>query len=301
MKRTVVNINEALCDGCGQCIPNCHEGALQMIDGKARLISDLFCDGLGACIGHCPQGAISMEEREAQPYDEVEVMKQMIHKGNNTIIAHLDHLLDHGELGYFSEGVNYLQQENFELKVPSTKDKLIKALNEQGMEKKTEEQAAPMACGCPGSLAREMNKQPVDTKPEENTDPVEVQSELQNWPVQMHLINPAAGYFKDADLLVAADCTAFSLGGFHSSIMKGKKVVIACPKLDDGKDRYIQKFTSLIDDARVNTITAAIMEVPCCSGLIQLLEMARQQAERNVPIKKIVIGVEGNIITEDWI
>jgi hypothetical protein len=117
----------------------------------------------------------------------------------------------------------------------------------------------------------------------------------------MHLINPAAGYFKNADLLVGADCTAFSLGAFHRDMLKGKKLVIACPKLDEGKDRYIRKFVSLMEDAKVNTITAAIMEVPCCGGLMQLLEMARRESSRNVPIKKIVIGIEGNILQEEWV
>jgi hypothetical protein len=129
----------------------------------------------------------------------------------------------------------------------------------------------------------------------------EIPSELMNWPIQMHLINPGAGYFKGTDLLIAADCVAFSLGAFHQQMLKDKTLVIACPKLDDGKDRYINKFISLIDDARVNTITVAMMEVPCCSGLLQLVQVARSNAGRNVPVKKIIVGIQGNIIEEDWI
>lgn len=117
----------------------------------------------------------------------------------------------------------------------------------------------------------------------------------------MHLINPGAGYFQGSDLLVAADCTAFSLGAFHQRMMKDKTVVIACPKLDDGKERYIQKFIALIDQARVNTITVALMEVPCCGGLLQMLQIARAQASRNVPLKKIIIGIKGEILEDAWV
>lgn len=302
MKRTIVHINEDLCDGCGLCIPNCHEGALQLIDGKARLISDLFCDGLGACLGHCPQGAITLEEREAEAYDEKKVMALMMEKGNNTMVAHLDHLLDHGETGFLAEALEVLKQNERQLEVPADKAKLLELLRKEGLLKQSIPN--PIAVhfpGCPGSAARNLKPEssPTEKASAENTD--DIPSHLENWPIQMHLINPAAGYFKNADLLVGADCTAFSLGAFHRDMLKGKKLVIACPKLDEGKDRYIRKFVSLMEDAKVNTITAAIMEVPCCGGLMQLLEMARRESSRNVPIKKIVIGIEGNILQEEWV
>jgi hypothetical protein len=129
----------------------------------------------------------------------------------------------------------------------------------------------------------------------------EVPSELTQWPVQMHLINPAASYFNGADLLVAADCAAFAYGNFHNEFIKGRKMVIACPKLDQGKDIYIQKLIRLIDEARVNTITVVIMEVPCCGGLSQIVQMATQSASRKVPVKEVVIGIKGEVLAEEWI
>ncbi len=302
MKRTIVHINEERCDGCGLCIPNCHEGALQLIDGKARLISDLFCDGLGACLGHCPQGAITLEEREAEAYDEKKVMALMMEKGNNTMVAHLDHLLDHGETGFIAEALQVLKENKLELEVPTGKSKLIALLKKEGLLKDSvPDSMAVHFPGCPGSAARNLKAESEVTEQLSDESKKAVPSHLENWPIQMHLINPGAGYFNKADLLVAADCTAFSLGTFHRDMLKGKKLVIACPKLDEGKERYIQKFTSLMEEAKVNTITAAIMEVPCCGGLMQLLEMARQQSSRNVPIKKIVIGIEGDIMQEEWV
>jgi hypothetical protein len=127
------------------------------------------------------------------------------------------------------------------------------------------------------------------------------QSELQQWPVQMHLINPETPYFKGADLLVAADCAAFAHGNFHQAFIKGKKVVIACPKLDQGKEVYLEKLIRLISGAKVNTITVVIMEVPCCGGLSQLVQMAVERAGRKVPVKEIVIGIRGNVLEEEWI
>jgi len=129
----------------------------------------------------------------------------------------------------------------------------------------------------------------------------EVPSALTQWPVQMHLINPAASYFHGADLLVAADCAGFAYGNFHADFIMGRKMVIACPKLDQGKDIYIQKLTHLIDDARVNTITVVIMEVPCCGGLSQMVQMASQMASRKVPVKEVVISIRGDILSEEWI
>lgn len=292
MIREIVKIDEELCNGCGDCVPNCHEGALQIIEGKARLISELMCDGLGACLGHCPQGAITIEKREADEYDEVAVISQMIKKGKATVFAHLQHLQDHGETGYLQEALTYIKanRENMPFKISEVHELLHS-------EKKPEVENQPAACGCAGSAPQSFNVAGIKmAQPSE-----EIPSQLTQWPVQMHLINPAASYFHGADLLVAADCAGFAYGNFHNDFIKGKKMVIACPKLDQGKDIYIQKLTRLIDESRVNTITNVIMEVPCCGGLSQMVKMAAQMASRKVPIKEVVIGIRGDVLSEEWI
>ncbi len=296
MIREIVKIDEDLCDGCGLCIPNCHEGALQIIDGKARLISELMCDGLGACLGHCPQGAIEIEKREAEEYDEVTVIKQMIPKGENLVIAHLKHLKDHGETGFLQEAVRYLKAHEDELEVDV--NHIIREVHNSQAHAQAESGCA--SGGCPGSAPVSFERPSFMMAPEANTT-VSGQSELQQWPVQMHLINPAAGYFQGADLLVAADCAAFAHGSFHQTFIKGKKLVIACPKLDQGKEIYVEKLVRLIEESKVNTITVVVMEVPCCGGLSQLVEIAIERASRKVPVKEIVVGIRGDILAEEWI
>ncbi|MDX1285370.1 MAG: 4Fe-4S ferredoxin, partial [Draconibacterium sp.] len=151
--------------------------------------------------------------------------------------------------------------------------------------------------GCPGSAPMAFDSNDLKMA----TPTSEVPSALTQWPVQMHLINPAASYFHGAHLLVAADCAAFSHGNFHNDFIKGRKMVIACPKLDQGKDIYIQKLVRLIDESRVNTITVTIMEVPCCGGLSQMVKMATEMASRKVPVKEVVIGIKGDVLEEEWI
>lgn len=301
MKREIICIDESLCDGCGECVPNCHEGALQIVDGKARLISDLFCDGLGACIGHCPQGAITIEEREAEPYDERRVMlEHIIPAGRNTIIAHLKHMYEHNEHGYLKEAHQVLQDEGIKM----TAEDYI---------------AAPASCsshqgggGCLGTQSIDLShpaqaeSAPIPTPsavvsagPISNNAPAA--SELRQWPVQMHLLSPSAGYFKNSDLLLAADCVAFSVGDFHGTFLKGKTLAIACPKLDSNQEKYLQKLIALIDEAKINTITVMMMEVPCCGGLLRLVQSATSQAARKVPVKVIKIGIRGNVLAEEWI
>ena len=303
MIREVVKIDEELCDGCGECIPNCHEGALQMIDGKARLVSDLMCDGLGACLGHCPQGAITIEEREAEPYNETKVMEIMVEKGENTVVAHLQHLKEHNEMEFLREGVQYLKDHEDEL------DLNIKEIMNRVHHAKVEEEQ--LACGCAGSEARSFSPQsaagqaaPLAAGAFTMAGPMsggEQASELKQWPVQMHLINPNASYFQQSDLVLAADCVAFSLGNFHSKWLKGKSLAIACPKLDSGMDSYISKIKGLIDEAKINTLTVMMMQVPCCGGLLQMVKIAAGQAERKVPIKTVIVGVEGEILQEEWV
>jgi ferredoxin len=301
MIREMVKIDEDLCDGCGNCIPNCHEGALQMIDGKARLISDLMCDGLGACIGHCPQGAISIKKREAEPYNETKVMEIMVGKGENTVVAHLQHLKEHNEMEYLKEGVRYLKDHADKL------DFSVEEVMSRVHHAKVEEEQ--LACGCPGSEARSFAPQAAagGTVPAAGGftltggAPPEQASELRQWPVQMHLINPAASYFRETDLVLAADCVAFSLGNFHAKWLKGKTLAIACPKLDSDMESYVEKIKGLIDDAKINTLTVMMMQVPCCGGLMQLVRMAQGQTQRNIPVKQVIVGVEGEILDEEWV
>lgn len=292
MIREIVKIDEELCTGCGECVPGCHEGALQIIDGKARLISELMCDGLGACLGHCPEGAITIEKREAEEYDEVTVIKQMIPKGKNTLVAHLKHLKDHDEHVFMKQALEYLREHEAETNI-----NVIEIMNEVHSHKAQQEESG-CGGGCPGSAPVSFEPQNFQMAPEASGT---IRSELQQWPVQMHLINPAAGYFHGQDLLLAADCAAFSHGDFHRTFMKGKKLVIACPKLDSGKEIYIEKLRRLIDDSKVNTLTVIMMEVPCCGGLSQMVKIAQSQAQRKVPVKEITISIKGDVLEEQWV
>lgn len=307
MKRSIIKIDEDLCNGCGNCVPNCHEGALQIIDGKARLVSDLMCDGLGACLGYCPEGAISVEEREAEAYNEVEVIKGMVPKGKNTIIAHLKHLLDHEQDALFKQGINYLYEHKNDLGFRM--EDVIEGLREKqepsacGCGNHDEEHShhqepahhADQGGGCQGLASRSFGKT------ENPSVTGSLQSELTHWPIQLHLINPSAPHFIGSDLLIAADCTAFSVGNFHSEYLKGRKLIIACPKLDQGLDVYLEKIKALISEAKVNTITVLRMEVPCCFSLVSIVKRAIAETASKVPVKEVVVGASGNIISSNWI
>ncbi|MDR1707214.1 MAG: 4Fe-4S dicluster domain-containing protein [Prevotella sp.] len=288
MKRTVIKIDEDLCNGCGACVTGCHEGALQLVDGKAVMISDLYCDGLGACIGECPVDAISFEEREAQPYSEEAVIKRMIPKGEKVILAHLKHLKDHNELDLLRQGIECLKE--YEVNID------LSVISEQVHKKG----GAPSACGCPGSMMREVEPV-VSAKYAPVTTAIVQPSQLRQFPVQLHLLNPNAGFLQGSNLLLAADCTAFASGDFHNRFLKGKALAIACPKLDSNIQVYIDKLTEMIDVAQVDTLTVLVMEVPCCGGLVRIAQAARAQAQRNVPMKVVVLSVQGEVKKEEWI
>jgi len=300
MKREIIKINEELCNGCSQCIPACPEGALQIIDGKARLVSDLMCDGLGACIGECPEGAIEIEEREAEPYNEKAVIQEIIKYGQNTVVAHLKHLLDHNEMRYFEQAIEHLEEHASELLFDL----------ERVLDRVYEKSMIGGGCaggGCPGatSFAFDIDMDEVEKAGKEEVAtvvaPVELKSELRQWPVQMHLINPNAPYFQGAEVVLAADCVAFSVGNFHQKYLKGKSLAIACPKLDQGKDVYVEKLKAMIDEAQISSLNVLVMEVPCCSGLVHIASLARESAGRKVPIKKTVIGIKGDVLFDDYI
>lgn len=290
MKRTVIKIDEEKCNGCGQCVSGCHEGALQIINGKARMVSELFCDGLGACIGECPVGAIELEEREAEPYSETAVMERISPKGEQTVLAHLRHLKEHGETAYLQEGVRYIQEHGLEIDLSSIRSNPTPAMMQaHGHAGHAHHQ------GCPGSQSFSFAGAETKSTHEDTA------SQLRQWPVQLHLLNPNAAYFREADVLLAADCAAFAAGNFHSAYLKNKTLAIACPKLDDGKESYIAKLTAMIDEANINTLTVVRMEVPCCGGLTYLAQTALQHASRKVPLKEIVLNLQGEKLAERWL
>jgi ferredoxin len=272
MQRQIIRIDENKCDGCGLCCEGCPEGALQMIDGKARLVSEITCDGLGACVGECPQGAIAVETREAAPYDERATLLTIIPKGMNTLKAHLRHLHEHGQTTYLQQAIDYLGQHHHP--VPDYRERLAHA-------------------GCPGSAPRSF----VRTAGGAEARPGLV-SRLSQWPVQLHLISPMNPDFRGADLILAADCVAFAMADFNQRYLPGKKLAIACPKLDQGMDIYRDKLTALVEEAQVRSISVMIMEVPCCGGLARVAREAVARASRKVPITVTVVGLDGEIRRE---
>jgi Pyruvate/2-oxoacid:ferredoxin oxidoreductase delta subunit len=271
MKRQIIKIIEEKCTGCGLCIPNCPEGALQIIDGKARLISDLFCDGLGACIGNCPERAIIVEEREAEPYDETKVMENIIKAGTNTIKAHLKHLHEHGQKQFLDEAVAILKKKGIEIPNYQSEEKL--------------------ACGCSGSMSKKIV--PEETKKTQN---VEIQTELRQWPVQLHLINPNAPYLENADVLISADCAPYAFGNFHQRFMKDKVVITLCPKLDSGIESYIEKLAMIFAQRNIKSITIVKMEVPCCGGIEVIVRRALEKAGIFIFVNTNTISIDGRIL-----
>lgn len=277
MKRQIIKIDEEKCNGCGDCVPNCPEGALQIINGKARLVGDLLCDGLGACIGRCPQGAILVEQREAEAYDEAKVIVNVIKAGEEMLAAHLKHLKDHNQDEYLQIALEYLKKNG----IPIPK-------------RKTQQSQQPKPQGCPGQMMKDLKKNKSDTSvstPNEN-----MPSELSQWPIQLHLLNSQAPYFQDADLLIVADCVAFSYGGLHQDFLKGKKLIIFCPKLDQSTDQYIEKLTEILKYNNIKSVTVLFMEVPCCFGTVKIVKDALKGLGKNIPLKDVKISLNGNIL-----
>ena len=236
--RKIIEIDEELCDGCGNCVPSCAEGALQIVDGKAKVVSDNLCDGLGACLGECPTGALKVIEREAEEFDEEAVEKQL----------------------------------------NETKVKIA---------------AEPaLACGCPSSTVQILSCPDTVTSssPEQNEE-----STLGHWPVQIKLVPAKAPFLKGADLLVLADCVPVSFPTLHRDFLKGKAVMMGCPKFDDAEE-YIDKFAQVFKEAGIKSVTTVIMEVPCCSGLPMIVKKGMDQSGVKVPMEQIVISTKGKII-----
>ncbi len=292
MKRQIITIDEEKCTGCGLCIPNCPEGALQIIDGKARLVSDLFCDGLGACIGHCPEGAIATESREAASYDESVVMENIARGGPNVVRAHLAHLRDHGQDEYFREALAFLVDRDIDIP---------EEFLEPSCRCAGRDSAPTPSGGCPGSRVMSFETRgtqgtdaPVSNAsyPPPTAAPAGRPSTLRQWPVQIALVPPTAPFLKGADLLVAADCVPFAFAGFHEDLLAGKALLVGCPKLDDAGG-YLEKLTEMFKRNDVKSVTVARMEVPCCGGLVRIVERAMQDSGRKIPLETVTIGIDG--------
>ncbi len=273
-RRKIIKIDEEKCNGCGLCIPNCPEGALQMIDGKARLISDLFCDGLGACIGHCPENAITIEEREAEPYDEKKVMENIARQGKNIIKAHLEHLKDHGAKEYLNQAIEFLKEKNIEIPFEEEHPAHAHVHGSQA---------------CPGLQVIDFGKK---GKPVGEDKGLGALSQLRQWPIQIMLLPPHAPYLKNADLLIAADCVPFAYADFHADLLKDKVLLVGCPKLDDA-EFYKNKITQIFKTNNVKSVTCAHMEVPCCFGLVSIIKSAISESGKDIPFKEVNIGIKG--------
>jgi len=263
--RTIIQIDHGRCDGCGVCVPDCPEGAIQIIDGKAHLISDIFCDGLGACIGTCPRGAIATIEREGQEYDEKRTMENIVKGGPKVIQAHLEHLKTHGQDRYYDMAVEVLVEKG--ISVPAIED---------------------LPCGCPGEMARTIEPEGAGGGPERS-------SELRQWPVQIHLLHPKAPFLDNSHLLVLADCVAAANPNLHSQLVHGRTVAMGCPKLDDAQ-AYIEKLTAILSQNRIKSVTVATMEVPCCSGMVRIVKEAIARSGKEVPLITETVSIEGRLM-----
>jgi len=240
VKRKIIQIDPDLCDGCGQCVPSCAEGAIQIIDGKAKLRAENFCDGLGACLGECPNDALKIIEREAEEFDE------------EAVEAHLKE------------------------------------------EEKKQPKPTPPPCGCPSTQLQTFARADACQQANQPRAQESQESALSHWPVQIKLVPPSAPFLKGADLLVVADCTPLAYPNFHRDFLKGKVVMMGCPKFDDVQE-YIQKFTDIFNTADIKSITAVVMEVPCCSGLPFIIKKALAASGKKIPMEEWTITVRGQV------
>jgi ferredoxin len=264
-------------------------------------VSDLFCDGLGACIGHCPEGAITTETREAAPYDESTVMENIARQGPNVIRAHLTHLAEHGQDEYFREALAYLVDHDIE--IPEEFLETSCGCGGAGAPMQSPGAALGHApdggfAGCPGSRVMELDRaassegESATGRTGEPSAPTGRPSRLRQWPVQIMLVPPEAPFLRGADLLIAADCVPFSYADFHERLLKGKTLLAGCPKLDDAQF-YRDKLTEMFKRNDLASVTVAYMEVPCCFGMVKLVESAIEQSGKDIPFTAQMISIKG--------
>ncbi|MBI4711780.1 MAG: 4Fe-4S binding protein [Planctomycetes bacterium] len=264
--RKIIKIDESKCTGCGLCVSSCAEGALKIINGKAKLVSEVYCDGLGACLGECPEGALTIEEREAAGFDEAsteEHIKQMRTATND---------------------------EQLPCGCPSTTVKFF-------VEEDGQTAASPPRCDI-GTLRGALMRGEVKSQTASSHAPLNIKSALTQWPVQLTLIPPDAPFLRERDLVIAADCVAYAYGNFHQDFLKGKALVIGCPKLD-AIETYQDKLIEIFKRAKVKSVTVLHMEVPCCSGIVFITKKALAAANRtDISAREITIGMKGDIKSE---
>jgi len=266
--RQIIHIDDDQCNGCGQCVTACAEGALAIVDGKARLVKDRFCDGLGACIGECPQGALTIELRDADEFDQVAVEEHLAHLGRASAVPQSGRAAD---AAHAPHPVAPAEPE-------------------------------PLACGCPGTMSEVLRPRqaaqntPAAAEAATSTIPGQAapQSQLGNWPVQIHLLPLQAPCYQGADLLLAADCVPFAHAGFHQDLLRGRTLAIGCPKLDDAIF-YIEKLANILSANDIRSLTVAHMEAPCCFGLAHIAAQAVGKSGKQIPVETIIIGRDGTI------
>lgn len=259
MKRNIIRIDEDKCTGCGLCIINCAEGSLEIRDGKAVLVKESLCDGLGACLGHCPEGALTIEVRDADEFDEQQVEKRL------------------AEIGRAPHA-------------PAPKPEPPK--QPCGCPSAAMSSLKPAGGGCPSS--RMQTRAPAPAAPAASGNSP---CELTHWPVQLGLLPPTAPFFRDAELVLAADCTPFAYPDFHRDFLKGRAVAVACPKLDDA-DAHYAKLVELFKHSGIKNVTVVRMEVPCCGGLVNMARAALAESGMNIPFREVVIGRDGTIAAD---
>ncbi|MBN1844500.1 MAG: 4Fe-4S binding protein [Sedimentisphaerales bacterium] len=270
--RNIVHIDPKKCNGCGLCVTACAEGAIALVDGKARLVSDTYCDGLGVCLGHCPQGAITIEQRQAAEFDAEAVSRHRAQPAAAPVAA---------DTTTSPTGHAACPQGSFVC--PGARTLSLAA------------PAAPTAPTAQTAQTEPPHPQsgPADGGPGQR-------SQLGQWPVQLHLVNPQAPYFQNAELLLTADCVALAMGDFHARLLRGRAVAIGCPKLDD-RGAYIDKLAQIITLNSLRRLLVVHMEVPCCGGLLQIARQAIAQAGVELPCEDMTISLTGDIIKTETI